>query len=306
MEALLSLSFDNLSSYDASKIRKGMRQVEGLLAQICLSKHKPSKRHSLLVPADNPPPSPRKELADLPDDPAFREFFKLQDGFEWNVALRLVNCLDRLLGKSNDGQNDLLILACLDLIQGILLLHPSSRSLFSRELYMNVRLTTHSHIPPLLTAFLQHLLDLLEPINCPAIQSATLLTLVVVLLDTPANTRTFEALDGLLTVTSLFKSRSTPRDVKTKLVEFLYFYLLPESPSIPSAGARDSVPAMLQRSPSKLAGAFGREIKGRGEPAAEVTRSPIEKQALVSRHLSSVEDLVEDLRDSAPFGGIFS
>ncbi|KFY76462.1 hypothetical protein V501_05441 [Pseudogymnoascus sp. VKM F-4519 (FW-2642)] len=288
MEALLSLSFDNLSSYDASKIRKGMRQVEGLLAQICLSKHKPNKRHSLLVPADNPPPSPRKELADLPDDPAFREFFKLQDGFEWNVALRLVNCLDRLLGKSNDGQNDLLILACLDLIQGILLLHPSSRSLFSRELYMN------------------HLLDLLEPINCPAIQSATLLTLVVVLLDTPANTRTFEALDGLLTVTSLFKSRSTPRDVKAKLVEFLYFYLLPESPSIPSAGARDSVPAMLQRSPSKLAGAFGREMKGRGEPAAEVTRSPIEKQALVSRHLSSVEDLVEDLRDSAPFGGIFS
>lgn len=143
MEALLSLSFDNLSSYDASKIRKGMRQVEGLLAQICLSKHKPSKRHSLLVPADNPPPSPRKELADLPDDPAFREFFKLQDGFEWNVALRLVNCLDRLLGKSNDGQNDLLILACLDLIQGILLLHPSSRSLFSRELYMNVRHPSH-------------------------------------------------------------------------------------------------------------------------------------------------------------------
>jgi hypothetical protein len=128
----------------------------------------------------------------------------------------------------------------------------------------------------------------------------------VVLLDTPANTRTFEALDGLLTVTSLFKSRSTPRDVKAKLVEFLYFYLLPESPSIPSAGARDSVPAMLQRSPSKLAGAFGREMKGKGEPAAEVTRSPIEKQALVSRHLSSVEDLVEDLRDSAPFGGIFS
>lgn len=162
-------------------------------------------------------------------------------------------------------------------------------------------------MPLVLTTLLQHLLDLLEPINCPAIQSATLLTLVVVLLDTPANTRTFEALDGLLTVTSLFKSRATPRDVKAKLVEFLYFYLLPESPSIPSAGARDSVPAMLQRSPSKLAGAFGgRDMKGRGEPAAEITRSPIEKQALVSRHLSSVEDLVEDLRDSAPFGGIFS
>jgi Cell division control protein 14, SIN component len=139
MEALLSLSFDNLSSYDQSKIRKGLRQVEGLLAQICLSSSSSSaadRRRSVIDPGKEPPP--RKELSDLSQDPAFREFFKLQDGFEWNVALRLVNCLDRLLGKSNDGQNDLLIIQTLDLIQGILLLHPSSRSLFSREIYMNV------------------------------------------------------------------------------------------------------------------------------------------------------------------------
>ena len=144
MEALLSLAFDNLSSYDGGKIRKGLRQVEGLLAQICLSSSSPSKKitplarpHSMVNDPGKEPPA-RKQLNELKDDPAFREFFKLQEGFEWNVALRLVNCLDRLLGKSNDGQNDLLILACLDLIQGILLLHPPSRSLFSREIYMNV------------------------------------------------------------------------------------------------------------------------------------------------------------------------
>lgn len=138
MEALLSLSFDNLSSYDQSKIRKGLRQVEGLLAQICLSSsNSPAdRRRSVIDPGKEPPP--RKELSELSQDPAFREFFKLQEGFEWNVALRLVNCLDRLMGKSNDGQNDLLIIQTLDLIQGSLLLHPSSRSLFSRELYMNV------------------------------------------------------------------------------------------------------------------------------------------------------------------------
>lgn len=28
--------------------------------------------------------APPKELASLKDDPAFREFFKLQEGFEWN------------------------------------------------------------------------------------------------------------------------------------------------------------------------------------------------------------------------------
>jgi len=52
--------------------------------------------------------------------------------------MRLVNCLDRLLGKANDGEYDLLIIQALDLIQGTLLLHPPSRTLFSRELYMNV------------------------------------------------------------------------------------------------------------------------------------------------------------------------
>lgn len=145
MEALLSLSFDNLSSYDQSKIRKGLRQVEGLLAQICLSSSSPKsaaeKRRSMIDPGKEPPP--RKPLSELVNDPAFREFFKLQEGFEWNVALRLVNCLDRLLGKTNDGQNDLLIIQTLDLIQGIMMLHPPSRSLFSRENYMNVCVPSH-------------------------------------------------------------------------------------------------------------------------------------------------------------------
>lgn len=139
MEALLSLSFDNLSSYDQSKIRKGLRQVEGLLAQICLSSPQSAgeKRRSAIDPDKEPPP-PRKSLSGMGSDPAFREFFKLQDGFEWNVAMRLVHCLDRLLGKSHDDQNDLLIIQALDLIQGVMLLHPPSRTLFSRELYMNV------------------------------------------------------------------------------------------------------------------------------------------------------------------------
>lgn len=141
--------------------------------------------------------------------------------------------------------------------------------------------------------------------NCPAIQSATLLTLVCALLSTPQNTRAFETLDGLLTVTSLFKSRSTSREVKLKLVEFLYFYLMPETPSIPRADAAAGVPAMLQRSPSKLASAFD-GVKGRKRADSDGlhTRTTEEKQALLGRYLSSVDDLVADLRESAPFGGV--
>ncbi|KAH0600030.1 hypothetical protein MHUMG1_02821 [Metarhizium humberi] len=290
MEALLSLAFDNLSSYDGPKVRKGLRQVEGLLAQICLSDGRAAagRRQSCADDeGDTPTSPPRKDLGELSQDPAFREFFKLQEGFEWNVAMRLIGTLDRLMAKGSDGQNDLLILSALDLIQGVLLLHPPSKTLFSREQNMNL------------------LLDLLEPFNCPAIQSATLLTLVVALIDAPGNTRTFEGLDGLLTVTSLFKSRSTSREVKLKLVEFLYCYLMPETPSIPRADQRDSVPAMLQRSPSKLAGAFNAESRRRrADSSGLVTLTTEEKQELLSRHLSSVEDLVKDLKNCAPFGGV--
>ncbi|CAI4215202.1 unnamed protein product [Parascedosporium putredinis] len=253
MEALLSLAFDNLSSYDGPKIRKGLRQVEGLLAQICLSRPDDEHENGLDGNEASSPSTPRKKnLSELSADPAFREFFKLQEGFEWNVTMRLISTLDRLMGRGNSASP------------------PPSKALFSREQNMNL------------------LLDLLEPINCPAIQSATLLVLVASLIDTPRNTRTFEALDGLLTITSLFKSRSTPREVKLKLVEFLYFYLMPEVPSIPKADARGSVPAIKQTSD------------------LDNTLTTEEKQHMLGQHLSSVEDLVKDLRVCTPFGGVVS
>lgn len=61
MEHLLSTSFDLLSSYDPVHIRKGLRCLEGFLAKMCLSA---------------PPPRPK--------DAAFKEFMRLQSGFEYN------------------------------------------------------------------------------------------------------------------------------------------------------------------------------------------------------------------------------
>ncbi|KAI1938089.1 hypothetical protein LOZ66_003677 [Ophidiomyces ophidiicola] len=306
MEALLAHSFDYLSSYDQTKIRKGLRQVEGLLAQICLSRGggapKPSaadRRRSMVSVNNNSnnnnnasntaaTPAPPKSLNELCDDPAFREFYKLQEGFQWNVALRLISCLEHLLGRGSNGANDLLIIAALDLIQGVLLLHPPSRALFAREIYMNL------------------LLDLLEPANCPAIQSSTLLTLVTALLDSPANTRTFEDLDGLLTITSLFKLRSTSREVKLKLVEFLYFYLMPETPISPSSSPgrpHKVAPGGGGGGARAASGVSDAGVAGGGRDASRDTKNTEEKQALLGKYLSNVEDLVEDLKETAPFGG---
>ena len=86
-----------------------------------------------------------------------------------------------------------------------------------------------------------------------------------------------------------------------KLVEFLYFYLMPETP--PSAEENDgSDRGQLQRSPSKRIGAFGGRSASGVVGSTEGTRTTGEKQALLGRYLSNVEDLVEDLRESAPFG----
>ncbi|KAK4241633.1 hypothetical protein C8A03DRAFT_40988 [Achaetomium macrosporum] len=312
MESLLSLAFDNLSSFDGGRIKKGLKQVEGLLAQICLSGPSSPRKQSASPGRERDRELPsRKVLADLSGDPAFREFFKLQEGFEWNIAQRLLTTLDWLVVRGGDGQYDLLIVNALDLIQGVLLLHPPSKVLFSRSVHMNL------------------LLDLLEPINCPAIQSATIITLVVALLDMPQNMRVFEQLDGLLTVTSLFKSRETGREVKFRLTEFLYFYLTPETPSIPRAEARMSAgggPGLLQRSPSKLAKVFGGGGGGGGKerPATSgstaasdsgngngngngVTLSVEAKKQFVDRYLPGVVDeLLKDLDTYKPFGGVLS
>ena len=159
MESLLSLAFDNLSSFDGPKVRKGLRQIEGLLAHICLSDPNRvvasghGRRASVISnPYDENNPdgddgdgagqaTARKDLTELSFDPAFREFFKLQEGFEWNVATRLISTLDRLMAKGSDGSNDILMLSALDLIQGVLLLHPPSKTLFAREQNMNASIS---------------------------------------------------------------------------------------------------------------------------------------------------------------------
>lgn len=80
---------------------------------------------------------------------------------------------------------------------------------------------------------------------------------------------------------------------------------MPETPSI--AGARGS--ALIQRSPSKLAGAFGRsgegDVEGESESKGD-TRTTAEKQDMLRRYLSTVDDLVRDLEENAPFGGLVS
>lgn len=168
-----------------------------------------------------------------------------------------------------DEHNNTLIMSTLNLLQGVLLLHPPSRTLFRREIYMNT------------------LLDLLDVANPPTVQSQALLVLVTALLATPQNTRAFENLDGLSTVASLFKSRNTTKEVKMKVVEFFYFYLMPEAGPKASKGH--------QRNPSRRTGS------AEGDGKQSLTKSTEEKQKMLGRYMGNVAELVQDLRETAPF-----
>ena len=98
--------------------------------------------------------------------------------------------------------------------------------------------------------------------------------------------------------------RATSRQVKLKLIEFLYFYLMPEAPALTTVSAPAT--AVHQRSPSKIEVAQTRSVNGASSEASSYgqgTKTTEEKQGLLGRYLSNVEDLVDDLRDNAPFGG---
>ena len=85
-----------------------------------------------------------------------------------------------------------------------------------------------------------------------------------------------------------------------KLVEFLYFYLMPEAPSNTGIDIRTPSAAALQRSPSKRVNVVSRSGSGVVGGGRDDTRTTEEKQALLGKYLSNVEGLVQDLRESVP------
>ncbi|KAK9245057.1 cell division protein Cdc14 [Lipomyces tetrasporus] len=278
MEFLLASAFDQISSYDPTAIRRGLRHIEGLLAHLC--------RPYASVSSPSPSKRDRSSSAGIDtrvaDDPAYLEFLRLQDGFEWNriVALRLVSCLERLLGQESNDQMTLLMLSTLDLLRGVLLIHPASRRVFAREVNMTI------------------LLDLLEPQSSPAaIQAATVNTLLCAVVEEWPNVRTFEALDGLASVCTLFTRKDTDKEVKLRILEFLFFYLVPE-PGATHQQQATSKHASSSSADGSSGGSSGSGIQG------HVVRTSQEKQRMLGKYLSNVDSLVNELRQSQPFGNL--
>ncbi|KAK7203252.1 cell division protein Cdc14 [Myxozyma melibiosi] len=280
MELLLSSAFDQLSSSDPSLVRRGLRHIEGLLAQLCRPINSSGGED------DNTQLKDKTSAIDtrVADDPAYREFLRLQDGFEWNVCLRLLSCLEKLLGQENNELSSILIVSALEILQGVLLIHRPSRRVFVREVHMTI------------------LIDLLDSQLPASVQGATVSALVCALVEEWQNIRTFESLEGLATICTLFKRKSTDKEVKLKILEFLFFYLIPEPQNatpVHIKGSANSVSSSITITPSN--------VDNDSESVLYTNlqvRTTEEKQKMLSKYLSNVDTLVNELKQSQPFGNL--
>lgn len=184
------------------------------------------------------------------------QFLALQDSFAYNLTGRLALQLDWAV-CSVDHTDETAVaaaVAMLRLIQGLCLIHRPSRLAFNNDDLMGK-----------LIACIKH--------TSPQIQTASINALVGIMVRQVENIRRFEALRGLKAVCDTFKHRHTTKEVKLSILEFLFFYLIPETHIVD---------------------------KDRTIPR----KTTAEKQLMLGKYLSNVDGLVRELETSKPFGSL--
>lgn len=289
----LQQAFDALSSQSAldktrrSETKRALASIEGLLYHISFQKgsHRPD-----VAPISYP---------DAGTNDLFAWFLQTQDSFQYNIADHLVAFLSHVAMHqqykvSREGhapQADILALirSSLQILQGCLLLHEPSRQLFSRRVNATI-----------LTQYLDQTSIVFDKtLTIEAIQ-----TIVSALVDSPDNMRNFEAVDGLKLISLLFKDAATEHAVKVKILEFLYFYLIPETSEEDSENNGNRIHKVdgIQKSSTM-------QHHVRGSTASTdnlffgktTTRTSKEKQQLLSKYFHNIDALVRDLHEFKPF-----
>ncbi|KAF3168736.1 60S ribosomal protein L3 [Orbilia oligospora] len=274
-EEVLSQAFDRLShSHSPTSIQIGLDAIDEYLALVCSTPVPICSPVAAKTSTASTTLDPQEKLP-YPTSPWIKEFRKLQDGFQYNIALRLVGCIDRILVEKKNSQQDIFLTSCLQCLQGTLLLHPESRNLFAREAHMAVVLS--------ITLIFVQLLTRRQPLD---LRVLTIDTLVSALLECPANMRTFEALNGLQTISLLFRNRQTPEKIRLRVTEFLYFYLLPE--------VEDSQGHQRNRYQMRESGYSSAQVVviGNERVMGPKTRSIEQKEEMLGKHLKGIEGII--------------
>ncbi|KAI0700607.1 cell division control protein 14, SIN component-domain-containing protein [Cytidiella melzeri] len=241
MRDIIQDALDDLASNKSSTSRQGRALVtlERLLAEICVT-------------------------ADASSTDALQSFVSLQDTFHCNVPFRLLSWISNSLSRlssltsksstTKDHELELTTLSsqiaqALSIIQGTALIHNGSKHYLGRryplevsgmlvlvELFYSAR-----RVPPVPTSVSTNL-SAPSPTSSDTksskdntatsipLANIVLDTLLCILVDAPSALRVFEDVNGVHTLIKMFKRAATPREVRMRCIEFLYFYLMDESP----------------------------------------------------------------------------
>ncbi|KZP06734.1 CDC14-domain-containing protein [Athelia psychrophila] len=202
------------------------------------------------------------------------QLMQLQDSFECNVSVRMLpwiaistNKLESLAKAlvDHDQEAEVSMLEShlsqsLSLLQGFALNHKTSKQYMGRKYALQVLLDlliTCNHLPPKSEG------QNTGP-SAP-LSSVVLDTLLCILVDSSTSLRAFERCDGVQTVVKVLKTAGSPKEVRMKCLEFLYFYLMDETTPASSQNAayrQELFPSnQPPSSPSKRAAAPGSPTK---------------------------------------------
>ncbi|KAJ3907056.1 cell division control protein 14, SIN component-domain-containing protein [Lentinula edodes] len=192
------------------------------------------------------------------------ELMRLQDGFECNLPSKLLPWISlsspkleylsqssKNSGIGTDGLNldkdddysalkELTTQLCLSLsiVQGVALNHPRSKrwlgKIKSLEILVDLLLASR-HVPSNIDSPASSSTSSKRGVTPPSLTSAILDTMLCILVDSTPALRAFEECNGVQAIVKILKRAGSPREVRMKCLEFLYFYLLDETkPSIPT------------------------------------------------------------------------
>ncbi|KAH9939362.1 cell division control protein 14, SIN component-domain-containing protein [Epithele typhae] len=212
-------------------------------------------------------------------------FNALQDTFQCNVASRIIAwtaetspMLDNALKKHPANPEDNAAVATLSaqltlamtIIQGVALVHKSSKQFLGRsyplevllDLFLVSRHLSHSPTGPSVPTSPKSGVFSAPVYKSEEVPLASVVldTLLCVLVDAVPALRTFEELNGVQVVVKILKRSGTPREVRMKCLEFIYFYLMDETTTPEAVGETAeslqelgvSVPSQTHRKSSSI------------------------------------------------------
>ncbi|KAG5338311.1 hypothetical protein C0989_007586 [Termitomyces sp. Mn162] len=115
----------------------------------------------------------------------------------------------------------------LSLIQGVSLNHSASKAFLGRKYALEA---SSRHLPASTLPSVD-IPSRTAASGAPPLSSVVIDTLLCILVDASTALRAFEDASGTQAVVKILKRAGTPREVRMKCMEFLYFYLLDENPT---------------------------------------------------------------------------